>query len=102
MGFKKDVALYTSGDRLCQLMFGEIKKPDVAVTEGAILVVEQGLGVHATIDFIVRLSRGSDLLSELLTVIPTLSVIHDFMENMPIAKVNEVEFEKLLKMGHLV
>jgi|GEM_PF-3453355 len=100
MGFKQDLALYTAGDKLCHLMFGEIKKLETPI-EG-IRVIEEGLGVAATIDFLIRSSRNHDLLSEFFSIIPSLSAIHDFMENMPIAKVTGEEFERLVKMGHVL
>jgi len=100
MGMQTELALYTSGDKLCNLMFGEcvIANPD----DIGLKIVERGLGVSATIDFLTRISRGNDLLSELFTVIPILSALHDFMERMPVAKVTDKQFELLLKTRQIV
>jgi len=104
---KRELALRLGGVGLCSLMFSELKlkddpnsTPEVPIPQ----ILIQGAGFSMTLDFIVRLSsRHADfMLIELMSLMPSLKCMGEFMDRMPTYKVTTEEFEYLVKLGHVI
>jgi hypothetical protein len=104
---KRDLALRLGGVGLCSLMFSELKLKDDPNNTSEIQlpkIITQGAGFSLTLDFMVRLtSKHSDfMLTELMSLMPSLKCIGEFMDRMPSYKVTAEEFEYLVKLGHII
>lgn len=104
---KREVALRLGGVGLCSLMFGETRvkvDPNSTPEQPSLPIVIQGAGFSVTLDFMVRASsRRSDyILLELLSLMPSLKCIGDFMDRMPSYRVSAEELEYLVSLGHVL